>query len=72
MNSNKKDYALKYYKKDPNFNYVIQMSKGEDPYELAKNWVRDINSKLMMSRQWLKTKDSSLFFQEPDPEKSES
>lgn len=72
MNSNKKDYALKYYKKDPNFNYVIQMSKGEDPYELAKNWVRDVNSKLMMSRQWLKTKDSSLFFQEPDPEKSES
>lgn len=72
MNSNKKDYALKYYKKDPNFNYVIQMSKGEDPYELAKNWLRDVNSKLMMSRQWLKTKDSSLFFQEPDPEKSES
>jgi T4 RnlA family RNA ligase len=72
MDSNKKEYALKYYKKDPNFNYVIQMSKGIDPYDLAKDWVRDENSKLMISREWLKKKDPTLFFQEPDPEKSDS
>ena len=68
MDSNRKDYALKYYKKEPNFAYVMQMAGGADPYELAKDWVRDQNSRLMKSRDWLKQKDSSLFFQEPDPE----
>lgn len=72
MNSNKKEFAIKFYGKDPNFNFVMQMDRGKNPYELAKDWVRDQNSKLMISREWLKDKDSTLFFQEPDPEKSDS
>lgn len=72
MGSNRKEYALKYYKKEPNFGYVMQMAKGIDPYELAKDWVRDRNQRLLMSREWLKKKDPTLFFQEPDPENEDS
>lgn len=68
MGSNRKEYAIKYYKKDPNFGYVMQMDKGIDPYDLAKDWVRDQNAKLLMSRNFLKKKDPTLFFQEPDEE----
>jgi len=68
MNSNRKEYALKYYKKEPNFGYVMQMSKGVDPYELAKDWVREKTKRLIMAREWLKKIDSTLFFQDPDEE----
>jgi len=68
MGSNNKEYALKYYKKDPNFGYVMQMAKGGDPYELAKDWLRDKTKRLMVSRDFLKEKDPTLFFQEPDEE----
>ena len=72
MNSDRKEYALKYYKKDPNFGYVMQMVKGIDPYNLAKDWIRDQNARLLMSRDWLKKKDPTLFFQEPDPENEDN
>ena len=72
MNSDRKEYALKYYKKDPNFGYVMQMVKGIDPYNLAKDWIRDQNTRLLMSRDWLKKKDPTLFFQEPDPENEDN
>ena len=72
MDSNKKEFAIKYSKIDPNFSYVMQMDKGIDVYDLAKDWVRDQNSKLRISREWLKKKDPTLFFQEPDPEKSDN
>jgi len=72
MNSDRKEYALKYYKKDPNFGYVMQMAKGIDPYELAKDWVRGQNARLLISRDWLKKKDPTLFFQEPDPENEDN
>lgn len=68
MGSNHKLYALKFYKKEPNFQYVMQMAKGIDTYELAKDWVRDKTKRLMIARDWLKSKDPSLFFQEPDEE----
>jgi T4 RnlA family RNA ligase len=68
MGSNRKEYALKYYKKEPNFGYVMQMSKGVDPYELAKDWVREKTKRLIMAREWLKKIDSTLFFQDPDEE----
>lgn len=60
--SSRKEYAIKYYKKDPNFGYVMQMDKGVDPYELAKKWVKDNTKKLMMARDWLSKRDKSLFF----------
>jgi hypothetical protein len=40
-----------------------------EPYELAKEWLRDITKRLMIAREWLKSKDKTLFFQ--DPEESE-
>lgn len=72
MGSDRKEYALKYYKKERNFGYVMQMAKGIDPYELAKDWVRDQNARLLMSRDFLKKKDPTLFFQEPDPENEDN
>ena len=72
MGSDRKEYALKYYKKDPNFGYVMQMAKGIDPYELAKDWIRGQNARLLISRDWLKKKDPTLFFQEPDPENEDN
>jgi hypothetical protein len=72
MDSNNKEYALKYYKKEPNFGYVMQMSKGIDPYELAKEWLSDKTKRLMIAREFLKEKDPTLFFQEPDPENEDN
>jgi len=72
MDSNNKEYALKYYKKEPNFSYVMQMAKGIDPYELAKDWLRDKTKRLMIAREFLKEKDPTLFFQEPDPENDDN
>ena len=72
MGSNNKEYALKYYKKEPNFGYVMQMAKGVDPYELAKDWLRDRTKRLMIARDFLKEKDPTLFFQEPDEENLDS
>jgi hypothetical protein len=72
MDSDRKEYALKYYKKDPNFGYVMQMAKGDDPYELAKDWLRDRTKRLMIARDFLKEKDPTLFFQEPDEENLDS
>lgn len=66
MGRDRKAYAIKYYKKEPNFGYVMQMEKGVDPYELAKNWVKDNTCKLIIAREFLKRRDPSLFFQEPD------
>jgi len=72
MGSDRKEYALKYYKKEPNFGYVMQMTKGIEPYELAKDWVRDQNERLLKSRDFLKKKDPTLFFQESDPENEDN
>ena len=57
----RKTFALK-YRKDRNFAYVMFLSKGRDVYELAKDWVSDQNRKLLLSREFLKERDSSLFF----------
>lgn len=40
-----------------------------EPYEMAKEWLRDLTKRLQISRDWLLTKDKTLFFQ--DPEESE-
>lgn len=66
MGRDRKSYAIKYYKKEPNFGYVMQMEKGVDPYDLAKKWLRDKTDKLLIAREFLKKKDPSLFFQDPD------
>ena len=57
----RKDFALK-YRKDPNFAYIMSLSKGSDVYDLAKNWVSDMTKKLHIARDFLKLRDPSLFF----------
>ena len=39
---------------------------------MAKEWLRDQTKKLNIAREFLKKKDSSLFFQDPDPENQDS
>ncbi len=51
------------YRKDPNFGYVMTLSKGRsDAYDLAKDWVADRCRKLKVAREFLKEIDASLFF----------
>lgn len=51
------------YRKDPNFGYVMSLSKGRvDAYDLAKDWVSDRCRKLKVAREFLKERDESLFF----------
>jgi len=37
-----------------------------EPYEMAKLWLRDLTKRLNLSREWLQTKDKTLFFQDPE------
>lgn len=57
----KKTFALK-YRKDKNFAYVMSLLSGKDIYDLAKDWVSHQNRKLLLSREFLKERDASLFF----------
>ncbi len=40
--------------------------KSCDIYEVAKNIIRDQTRRLILSREWLKKRDPSLFFQDPE------
>ena len=42
------------------------------PYEMVKEWIRDMTKRLNLSREWLKKKDSTLFFQEPEEESDDN
>ena len=48
-------------------NYEKSLQKCE-PFEMAKEWLRDNTKRLNIAREFLKQKDSSLFFEDPDPE----
>ena len=37
-----------------------------EPYEMAKEWVRDQTKRLAIAREWLQKKDPTLFFQDPE------
>jgi T4 RnlA family RNA ligase len=43
-----------------------------EPYEMAKEWIRDMTKRLNLSREWLKKKDPTLFFQEPEEESDDN
>lgn len=66
----RKAFALK-YRKDPNFGYVMSLSKGADVYDLAKDWVRDKTKKLNIARDFLKLRDPSLFFVDKEVDEDE-
>ena len=64
LGSDRKDFAIKYHN-HPNFGYVMELVKGRDIYEIAKEHIRQQTKKLQIARDWLKKIDDSLFFQEP-------
>lgn len=66
----RKAFALK-YRKDPNFGYVMSLSKGADVYDLAKDWLRDKTKKLHIARDFLKLRDPSLFFVDKEVDEDE-
>ena len=37
-----------------------------EPYEMAKMWLRDLTKRLNLSREWLQTKDKTLFFKDSE------
>ena len=37
-----------------------------EPFEMAKEWLRDKTKRLEMAREWLEKEDPTLFFQEPE------
>jgi T4 RnlA family RNA ligase len=37
-----------------------------EPYEMAKEWVRDKTKRLLIARDWLKEQDPTLFFTDPE------
>lgn len=66
MGEDRKEYAIKYRKSEPNFGYVMAMAKGQDPYELAKDYIEDKTKRLMIARDWLLERDPTLFFTDPE------
>lgn len=66
MGENRKEYALKHMKSEPNFGYVMNLANGKDLYEIAKEHIRDKTKRLMISRDWLQEIDPTLFFQDPE------
>ena len=66
----RKAFSLK-YRKDINFSYVMSLSKGNDVYELAKDWVSDHTKKLKIARDFLQERDSSLFFTDVPEDENE-
>jgi T4 RnlA family RNA ligase len=43
-----------------------------EPYEMAKEWVRDQTKRLGIARDFLKKKDSTLFFQDPEEDSDDN
>jgi len=60
----RKEFALR-YSKERNFRYVMSLAKGNaDVYDLAKDWVSGQTRRLNIARDFLKARDSSIFFAE--------
>lgn len=45
--------------------YELSLKKC-DIFELAKEYIRDKTDKLLIAREWLKERDPSLFFEDPE------
>ena len=58
-----KEDILKYYGTVDRYEKSLQRC---EPYEIAKEWLRDLTKRLNLSRSWLQTKDKTLFFQDPE------
>jgi T4 RnlA family RNA ligase len=60
---------IKFYDNFENYEKTLQKC---EPFEMAKEWLRDQTKRLNIARDFLKKKDPSLFFQDPDPENQDS
>jgi T4 RnlA family RNA ligase len=60
-----KEEIIEFYDSFENYEKSLQKC---DPFEMAKEWLRDQTKKLNIDREFQKKKDSRLFFQEPEPE----
>lgn len=58
-----REEVLEYYDSIEDYEKAIERC---DPYELAKNYVKDHTNKLMIARNWLQKRDPSLFFVDPN------
>lgn len=59
----REDEILKIYGTYDKYESVL---KSRDKFEIAKEWIRDNCRRLHMAREWLKERDKTLFFQEPE------
>lgn len=58
-----KDRISEYYDTIEEYEAAI---KRTESFELAKDWIRDHTKRLNIAREWLKERDPSLFFQDPE------
>jgi T4 RnlA family RNA ligase len=63
MRKMSKEQIINYYKSMEAYEKSLQRC---EPYEMAKDWLRDLTKRLAISREWLQTKDKTLFFQDPE------
>jgi T4 RnlA family RNA ligase len=63
MRKMSKEEILKNYDNMEQYEKSLQRC---EPYEMAKLWLRDLTKRLNLSREWLQTKDKTLFFQDPE------
>lgn len=63
LNSMSKEQVLEYYDSVEDWEKAIEKCQ---PYNLAVESIRDKTKRLEIAREWLQSKDSGLFFNEPD------
>ena len=56
MNSDRKEFALKYLKANSFTNLCFRKIKGEDSFDIAKSYLSEKTKKLNSAREWLKSK----------------
>ena len=58
-----KDEILNIYDTMEDYEKTLQRC---EPYEMAKEWLRDQTKRLSIAREWLQNQDSTLFFKDPE------
>ncbi len=58
-----KDEILNIYDSVDDYERALQRC---EPYEMAKEWLRDQTKRLSIAREWLQNQDSTLFFKDPE------
>lgn len=69
LRSMSKEDILDYYDSIADYDSVVQKT---NKFELAKIWIRDNTKRLNIAREWLKKRDPSLFFVDPEEENEDN